>query len=123
MKKILIAIALTGVLAACAGAPGDSPGISSPEQVVYKLHGDYAAALRVAVAYKNLPPCVTATTPICSEPAIVMQVQRADDLAFEALSTAQRMVRAPPSGGVQRAVNLAIDAIGAFVAITSKLKR
>ena len=117
--KILILAAALAVLGACSSTPANP----SPEQVVYKLHGDYATALTAAVAYKKLKPC-DGSTPICSDPKVVSQLQRADDMAYSALSAAQKAVR--QSGDPSSAANLigsAQLAIGAFVEITTQLRR
>lgn len=115
MRKIIAVLALA--LAACAGTP------ESPSQAVYAAHGAYATTLTAALAYKRLPPCQRAKPP-CSDPAVVAQLQKADDVAFEALSAAQRAVRTPGFGEdrIQTAIAVANQAIGAFTAITTRTR-
>jgi len=115
MKRLFIVALLA--LSACATAP------QSPAQAVYAAHGNYAAALTVAVAYRRLPPCAPSGPPLCSDKRIVADLQKADNVAFDALSAAQRVARAPGAGAnVQTAINAANQAIGAFSSITASLQ-
>ena len=119
MKKlysIIVAAAIT-LLAACATAP------QTPAQSVYAVQGTYAAALNVAVAYKQLPPCQTGGPALCSEKTVVAKLQQADDVAYAALTAAQNIVRTPNAGlNVQTAIAAANNAVAAMAAITATLK-
>lgn len=119
MRKLLIGLALGIGLTACAGIQPPQ----SPAQAVYAAHGAYATALTAALAYKQLPSCKAAKPP-CSDPGLVVQIQAADDLAYEALSGAQRAVRTPGFGAdrMQTAIAVANQAIATFSAIAAKTR-
>jgi hypothetical protein len=115
MKRLLAILILTTV-AACAGVTAPQ----SPAQAVFAAKQSYAVALTAAVAYKRLPPCPT-TTKVCSDPAIVSQLQKIDTASFALLDGAENTVR---SGGsnVQMAITAAEQAVQAFTTITSTLQ-
>lgn len=110
MKKLLLALSF--VLAACTTTP------DSPAQAVYAIHGTYAAALTVAVKYKQLPPCPTVV--VCSDAAVVKRLQSADDTAYVALSAAQSAARL--GGADLTAVEKARAAVGIFSNLALSLK-
>lgn len=116
MRKL--ALALIILVSACA-----TP--KTPAQTVYAIHGSYAAALATAVAYKKLPPCGQPASPVlCSDREIVVVVQKADDLAFSALTAAQNIVRTPgiDESRTTLAIAAAENGVKAFVEIVTKLK-
>lgn len=116
--RFIAALFLTLVLAACAGG---TP--TTPAQSVYAIHGNYAAALTIAVAYKKLPSCDTAATLLCAKSSIVKQLQDADDIAYPALQAAEATVRSPGAGAnLQTVVVGAQAAVDALTAITAKLQ-
>lgn len=119
MKRLLTAAILAvAMLAGCATTP------QNPQQAVYAAHGTYTVALTAAVKYKQLPACTAPTAPaLCSKPAVVAQLQKADDVAFTALSAAQRVVRSSSEGAgtIQTAIFNANQAVGAFAAIAKTL--
>lgn len=115
--KVLIAI-LAFAVAACTTTP------TTPAQSVYAATGTYVAALDLAVKYKQLPSCGSPTaTPLCSDGAVVAKVQKADDVAYAALSQAQVAVRTTGFGTdrVSTAITAANAAIAAFSSITATL--
>lgn len=118
MRKLLALLAfavLTGF--GCATAP------QTPAQSVYAVQGTYAAALSVAVSYKQLPACVQGGPVLCSDPAVVAKLQKADDVAYAALTAAQNIVRTPGAGlNAQTAINAASQAVNALASITSTLQ-
>ena len=120
MRKILVAAILAmSLLAGCASTP------QNPAQAVYAAHGTYTVALTAAVKYKQLPPCAPPAGPVlCAKPDVVRQLQRADDAAYVALSTAQKMVRSTSEGAgpIQQAVFNATQAVNAFAAIATALE-
>src|SRR5207244_3966835 len=83
--KLLFAAILSFVLAAC--ATGATP--TDPAQAVYQAKADYTAALTVAVAYRNLPPCGAGPAVLCSQAKVVAQLQQADDVAYPPLQAAE----------------------------------
>lgn len=114
--KALLALVLL-FLAGCAGAP------ATPAVTVYEVETAYSTALNVAVAYRNLPPCTTAPTVICSRPDVVVKLQQADDVAYQALTAAQNTVRTPGAGAnAQTAIVAAQQAVQALAAITASLQ-
>jgi len=114
--RFLVAVAAISI-AACAVTP------QTPAQDVYAIQGDYAAALSVAVAYKQLPACGQPTSPVlCSDKAVVAKLQAADDAAYAALTAAQNIVRTPGAGlNAQTAITAANQAVQALITITSTL--
>ncbi len=116
MKKLFSGL-MFALLAACSTTP------QSPAQAVYAVQGNYAAALTIAVAYKQLPSCATTTATLCSKPDIVVKLQKADDVAYPALQAAQNTVRQPNAGAnAQTAIFAAEQAVAALTAITSTLQ-
>lgn len=115
LAVLILAIA-TGL--GCATAP------QSPAQAVYQIQGNYAAALQIAVTYKQLPSCAQPVRPmLCSEKGVVAQLQKADDVAYAALTAAQNTARTPGAGAnLQTALTAAQQATAAFAAITSRLQ-
>lgn len=96
----------------------------SPQQTVFEAKTGHAAALRTAIAYRELPRCNPAPQP-CHEPSVVAQLQKADRVADAALDAAENVVRAPGGFGdnvVASAVRTAQEALGALVAIVSTLR-
>lgn len=117
--KTLFAGIMALLLAACSTVP------QTPVQTVYAATATYAAALSVAVKYKQLPPCADAVThsPICSRAETVAELREADGKAFAALSAAQVAVRTPDIGttAIERTVSAANRAIAVFSAVTASL--
>ena len=60
---------------------------------------------------------------LCAKPEVVRQLQQADDVAYAALSAAQKMVRNHNEGAgpIQTAVFNATQAVNAFANITKAL--
>lgn len=118
MKKLIFVLAFA--LAGCSS-------ISVPEtpaQKVFAATQMYDVALTVAVAYKELPSCDLPTAPkICSDAGVVETVKKADTVAYESLTAAQAIVRAPAptQSALQTAVMWAQGAITAFAKITNSL--
>ena len=118
MKKFLaIALLACVVSAGCATTP------QSPAQSVYALKSAYAGGLTIAVAYKKLPVCGQSAAKLCSSPSVVAQLQDADNKAAPAINAAEKSVRTPGFGfNVQTLINVANEALVAFLAITAKLQ-
>lgn len=116
IKSLILAFALA--VAGCA-----STGNTTPEQTVFGAKSTYAAALTAAVAYKKLPACAATAPPPCSSPAIVAQLQKADNVASSALDAAETAVRTPQIGttATDRAVSAASAALAAFTALLATL--
>lgn len=121
MKRSLIALMLAASLAACANMPGGAP--ETPEQAVFAAKSTYATALTAAVAYKRLPAC-SATRPMpCSEPALVAQLQKADNVAAAALDAAEAAARTPRVGSTvtAKAVQAAQASLAAMTSLVASL--
>lgn len=117
--KLILAVLLTALLAACATTGGAA---LTPQQSIYQLKSDYNTALQIAVTYKNLPPCGPAAPPVCSKPDVVAKLQQADNVAFPAIQAAENTLRTPGAGANQQtALNAANQALAALTAITSTL--
>jgi hypothetical protein len=116
--KLIYALLLAAMLSACATFTAETP-----QQKVFAAHQVYDTALSVAVTYKRLPPCGTGVA-ICADKAVVATIQKADNVAYEALKTAQGVVRAQASTetALQTAVRWAQEAIGAFSRVTATLQ-
>lgn len=117
MRKLITAVFIAVALAACA-----TP--QSPQQAVFETKSGYAVALTAAVSYKRLPLCEK-TKPPCSDPKVVAQLQRADNVAASALDAAEQAARTPGFGDsvVASSATAAQAALQAFVAITTNLGR
>lgn len=118
---ILTVVALAGCGAVGGGTspPGGTVAGVSAERAVFATKTAYEAALTAAVAYKNLPVCATPAKPPCSNPAIVTQLRKADNVAAGALDAAEAAVRTPSIGTTARdqAVNAANAALAALQAV------
>jgi hypothetical protein len=117
MKKFLSLLPLV-FLIACA-----TPQTENPGQIVYQIQSGYAVALKTELAYSNLPDCSTGIK-LCSKKDVIRQVQKADDLAWDAIQAAQTAVRTPGFGdsGVTTTIASARALTDAFIGITNTLK-
>jgi hypothetical protein len=119
MKKLATVFLFT-LLAACATGIGETPA-----QKVFAATQVYDAALTAAVAYKKLPPCNAAPRPVlCSDAAVVATLQKADTVAYEALKSAQTVVRTPTAtqSALQTAIAWATEAASAFSRVAAAVK-
>lgn len=120
MKKLMMGTIFFCFLTACASLGQNS----TPAQKVFAATQDYDIALSVAVAYKRLPSChAQPKVVLCSEPSVIATIQKADTVAYEALSAAQKVIRSqnPNQSSLQTAVNWATGAVAAFSKITATL--
>lgn len=136
MKKPLIATALALVLVGCGSPPNSVPSppsstASSPtsvagataERTVFAAKSAYATALAAAVAYKKLAACSVIVKPPCSDPAILAQIQKADNVTAGALDAAEAAVRTPSVGTTARdtAINAATASLAALNALVATI--
>ena len=122
--SVLAALVMVTALVGCASRPGGgSPPLQSPQQVVFAAKSSYQVALTAAVAYKRLPVCATPRVLPCHDPAILAQIQKADNVAAAALDAAENAVRTPQVGDVPRskAITAAQTALAALTAITTTI--
>lgn len=118
MKK-LFALVLLLTLFACT-APAQK--MSAAQTVYVAMHAAYLSALDVAVTYHNLPAC-GGTAVVCRDADIAKRINDADDVAYIALMSAQRLVRDAGTGiNAHTAIVTAQEAVAAFTAITSNLR-
>ena len=118
MNKFLV-FAFVALLPACATTPTGST--SNPQASVFQIKQSYELALQVAVAYDNLPPCVTGVKAICSEHSVKLKLKQAKDVASPAIQAAENAVRDPTfnasaSSAVITAANQAVIALTAITA-------
>ncbi len=116
MKKLFLIIPL--ILMACT-----TP--QTPAQTIYLVESDYAAALKVELAYSDLPRCDQPTSPVlCSKVSVIKIVQKADNTAWAAIQEAQTAVRTPGYGEnkMTTAISSAKALVKSFVSITSTLR-
>ena len=113
----LAILGLVGTTVACQNAP-------DPQQTVYALEGSYAAALAIEVAYHNLPRCVAGGPKICSDQAVMDNINKADAVAWTAIKAAEDTVRTPgvSSSAANAAIVSAQNASAAFTKIVATLK-
>lgn len=122
MRKIMITVALL-LVAAC--AQNNQGSLPSPANTVYALKNTLASAEIVAVQYNSLARCGRPTSPpLCSDAGVISIVRQSNDDARIALDAAEKTVRDPnvSKSAADAAVVSAQNAVGAFQAITSKLK-
>lgn len=119
--KIIIAVLLSFILAACAGQPA---GPNAPSQAVYQIKSDYDAALQVAIAYAQLPRCGSVgNPPLCSQAKVVVQLDQASQAAGAAIQAAENTVRDPNASDKWAvAASAARNALTALTAITATLQ-
>ena len=124
MRKLLSSLILASAMLLVGFTGGCATTPQNPAQAVYAAHGTYTVALTAAVKYKQLPACDKPTSPLlCSKPEVVAQLQKADDVAFTALQTAQNIIRNPNAGqgAIQTALFNANQAVAAYLAIAKTL--
>lgn len=136
-KTRIVMLALAASMAAgCASiapvAPADptAPVVTTDanataQRRVYTAKASYATLLQAAVVYKELRRCSATVTQPCSDPAIVAQIQKADNVAVVAMDAAEAAVRTPQVGNtaLERALATADSALAALSALLSNLAR
>ena len=116
MKMIALPVLAAFALAGCKTLP------DTPAQTVYALEGSYAAALSVAVAYRNLPLCGTGPV-LCHDPETLAKINAAVAVVNTDIDAAETAARSGASADrVAAATNLAVAALEQLQALTSKVK-
>lgn len=131
ISVIIMALALAGC-GVIGGITGTTTGtttgtiigaVTGPEaqRTVYAINAAYIGVLQIAVAYEKKPRCSATVTTICSNPAIVDQLRKANATAKAALEAAETAVRTPSLGdsAIAQAMQAAQIALAAFSALTS----
>lgn len=124
-RSILMGVALMAALAMVGCTSVGSGSTDTPAKKVFAATSVYNGALTAAVTYKRLPSCEKPDAPaICSDKSVVATLQRADDVAAEALKSAQNVVRNPSASqsSLNAAVLWAQEAAQAFGRIAGSLK-
>lgn len=114
MRKLILSLACALALASCVS-------IENPQQAVFAAEAVHVAALRGAVAYRNLPRCGAGAPTLCSRPDIITALQQADNAADTAIEAAETTVRTPGFGenvyeSAATAAKAAAEAFASFVA-------
>jgi hypothetical protein len=116
MNRLAILIA-AGVLAlaACTAAP------RTPAQAVFALEASYDGALSGVVAYAMLPRCAEGGPVVCSEPAVVRQVNETAHRAWVAIRAAQAIAVSyrPDATALANATAAAVAALGELTSLTA----
>lgn len=123
---ILAAILLALGLAGCAN-PSATPTVSTGalQQKVLAAEVAYEAPLALAVAYNKRPRCTAPKTIVlCSEPAAVEQLRKANHAVMEAFGAAMKIASTPgvSESAVVAAIAVATDAIGPLQNILNAYK-
>jgi len=121
--KIFLACLISAFVAACSpGTSTDTPTVAA-QKAVYRLKSNYDAALAIAIAYKQLPPCGLPASPVlCAQPKVIAQLQQADYAAYPAFQAAENTVRSQGAGpNADTAIFAAQQAIAALTSITATL--
>lgn len=117
----LVACLLIVCLALLVGCAAPIATTPSSQRTVFSAESDFAAALRVAVAYEALPDCSTGAT-LCSKQAVVSEVTGAARAARASLDTAEGLVRSGSSSEqVSVLVAKAYADVAAFKALAGTL--
>lgn len=88
----LMAIPLAALLLSACNQLG-SP--QTAQQKVFAAGTVYETAVKAALVYVNLPRCITPKVQPCSEPGVVDEIKKADNVAFAALTQAKAVVTDP----------------------------
>ena len=130
LAALILVSALVGGCASVTPTPGNDStttvlSSASAQRTVFTAKSAYAGLLQVAVTYKELKPCGPGISQPCSDPAIVAQIQRADNVAAVALDAAEAAVRTPQVGATaqDRAIATANAALAALSALLTNLTR
>jgi len=116
----LRAIALAFALSACATVPVPPDAA----QAVYALESTLTTAVQVATVYAQLPRCAPGGVALCSNAAIVSDINAAAQSAGTAVEAAQSVVTSGTASAAaqQQALASAQTAVNALTALTAKVK-
>ena len=111
-------------ISGCATVNSVAAGLTSTQaqQDMYLVESDYAAALRIAVAYRNLPACQTGMK-ICADATVLADLRSVNAAADSVLFNSEAIVRSnSTSAELANAVTAAKSAVAELTALTSKVK-
>lgn len=143
MKLAILALSAALALGGCASPLG--PATSAPAPVgtlpaasptapafpdsdagrsMVAARSAYSAALAAALAYGKLPTCSETQMAPCRDAALIVQMQKADRVAFAALDAADTILQQPSLGpnARDRAIAAAQAALVAFTTLTGAIK-
>jgi hypothetical protein len=112
----LLAIA---VITACASAQ-PTPSTAALQQKVLAAEVVYEAPLTLAIAYNKRPRCtIPKTIVLCSDPAVVDQIRKANHAVMTAFDAAMNIAATPgvTDSAVTAAIAVATQAIGPLQSI------
>lgn len=122
----LVAIFLAGAafaLSGCVGGLSASPSVSA-QRTVYSAENDFTIALKVAIAYEQLPACSAAQKFPCSEPSTVTKITAAAKAARASLATAEAAVRSHSNAQAMTTAALQAESdVNAFAALAGGLSK
>ena len=115
VTAVLLALGLASLAGACATKAAATD--------VFELRAGYDATVLAPMAgYARLPPCLSHVAPaqgapVCSDPAVVDQLRKADSAAKAALDAAEETVRQHPTMDATAAIAAAENAVAAVKVI------
>lgn len=116
---LLLALAMSAVIAGCSGCSTSLPKPATGKQSVAYAYAAYGIAATGLSAYTNAPTCTNPVTAIpCSKPDIVARIRAADAKAYEAVKAADRAVFDPNWNGDKPSM-LLVAAKQALLLLTS----
>lgn len=122
MRALILVAGACLALSGCAGGFSAAPTTAS-QQMVYSAENDFQAALRVVVAYEQLPTCSSTQSFPCSDPATVTRVTAAARAARASLKTAEAAVRSGTNAqAITTAAVMAQADVTAFQTLANALK-
>lgn len=117
-------LALVAGLALASCTAITSPPDPSLQRGVYTAENDFAAALRIAVAYEALPACSATQKFPCSSPSAVSKITASARAARASLATAEAAVRSGSNGAALATVALqARGDVSAFAALVQEVAK
>lgn len=123
MKRVFLGLAAViglAIVAACSqfGSP------QTAQQKVFAAGTVYETVTKAALVYVSLPRCAAPKVQPCSEPGVVDEIKKADNVAYAALTQAQAIVVDPAkTGSVANAAAASVEsALVVFRAVLTQYK-
>lgn len=120
----IVLIFCFSTLSGCATMNSAAAGLTSTQaqQDMYLVESDYAAALRIAVAYRDLPACQPGLK-ICADATVLADIRAVNAAADVVLFNSEAVVRSKStSAELANAITAAKSAVAELTALTSKVK-
>lgn len=107
-------VVLAGLLAGCGAS------LDTPEKKAATLGVSYALLKGGVALYAAAPPCSDVSGPVCSDPAVVAQIEKAQGIADLAVARAQASIlAAKDQTAMQIALQAGTDALAVFAKVTA----